>query len=96
VKRHINEFRPNSIERRAAEIAAGLTAVGAITTWAYDDLEGRFLIELATDTKPHYVNAQSVIDMGRGVLAFMAHAQDMLSVGATLAPEQNTRGTNDD
>jgi hypothetical protein len=83
VKRHINEFEPNTQARRAAEVAAGLTAVGAITTWAYDDLEGRFLIELANDIKPHYVSAQSVIDMGRGVLAFMAHAQDMLSTGGT-------------
>jgi hypothetical protein len=88
VKRSIVEFEPNTLARRAAEIAAGLKAVGAITTWSYDDLEGKFLIELATDTRPHYVPAQSVIDMGRGVLAFMAHAQDMLSVGATLAPEQ--------
>ena len=81
MKRSIVDFDPNTQARRAAETAAGLKAVGAVRTWSYDDLEGKFLIELASDIKPHYVSAQSVIDMGRGVLAFMAYVQDTLSTG---------------
>ena len=89
MKRTIVDFRPNSIERRAAEVAAGLKAVGALVSWWYDDIEGVFIIQLSTDIGPHRATAQSIIDMGRGVLAFMAHAQDMLDVGATLKGERS-------
>jgi len=81
VRTTIIEFQPNTDGRKAAEILSGMRAIGAIETWAYSDTDNRFAIRLS-DGQSYDCAARDVIWMGRGVLAVMAHAIDVLEVGA--------------
>lgn len=82
MKTAIIEFQPNTDARKAAEVLAGMRAIGAVETWAYNDMESKFAFRFS-DGIEHSCAARDVIWMGRGALAVLHRATDALSVGAT-------------
>lgn len=82
MKTSIVEFQPNTDARKAAEILAGMRGIGAVETWAYSDVESRFVFQFSDGIK-HSCAARDVIWMGRGALAVLHRATDALSVGVT-------------